>query len=69
MRPEELDYYHYLPLFFEGLREVEHPYSFFARQGIHDLLMTGCDKVLPVVPHLIRPIRGKKRYKKVNELC
>jgi len=57
--PESLDYFHYLPLFFEGLRETEHPYAFFARQGIQDLLMRGCDKdkVLPVVPHLIRPIR------------
>jgi len=55
--PETLDYHHYLPLFFEGLREIEHPYAFFARQGIHDLLVHGCDKVLPVVPHLIRPIR------------
>jgi len=52
-----LDYHHYLPLFFEGLREVDHPYAFFARVGIHDLLVNGCDKVLPVVPHLIRPIR------------
>jgi len=55
--PEKLDYRHYLPLFFEGLRECEYPYSFFAKQGVHDLLFHGCDKVLPVVPHLIRPIR------------
>lgn len=55
--PETLDYRHYLPLFFEGLRECEYPYSFFAKQGVHDLLYNGCDKVLPVVPYLIRPIR------------
>lgn len=30
---EKLDYHHYLPLFFEGLAETEHPYEFFARQG------------------------------------
>lgn len=30
---EKLDYHHYLPLFFEGLAESEHPYDFFARQG------------------------------------
>jgi len=55
--PESLEYHHYLPLFFEGLREIQHPYAFFARQGINDLLTKGCDKVLPTVPHLIRPIR------------
>jgi len=55
--PETLDFHHYLPLFFEGLRETQHPYAFFARQGINDLLSAGCDKVLPTVPHLIRPIR------------
>jgi len=55
--PQQLDFHHYLPLFFEGLREIEHPYTFFARQGIHDMLIQGCDKVLPVVPQLIRPIR------------
>lgn len=55
--PEKLDYHHYLPLFFDGLREIEHPYAMFARQGIHDMLVHGCDKVLPVVPQLIRPLR------------
>lgn len=30
---EKLDYHHYLPLFFEGLAETNHPYEFFARQG------------------------------------
>ena len=35
---EKLDYHHYLPMFFEGLRETEHPYEFFARQGVHDML-------------------------------
>ena len=59
IQPEKLDYHHYLPLFFEGLRELEHPYCFFAKQGIHDLLVHGCDKVLPVVPQLIRPLRGQ----------
>jgi len=57
--PESLDYHHYLPLFFEALRETEHPYCFFARYGIRDLLIKGCDKdkILPVVPQLIGPIR------------
>jgi hypothetical protein len=54
---EKLDYHHYLPLFFSGLCEVEEPYAFLARQGIHDLLDKGGNKVLPVVPQLIIPIK------------
>lgn len=30
---EKLDYHHYLPLFFDGLCEVEHPYAFFCAAG------------------------------------
>ena len=30
---EKLDYHHYLPLFFDGLCETQHPHEFFARQG------------------------------------
>ena len=29
---EKLDLHHYLPIFFDGLREVEVPYSFLAEQ-------------------------------------
>ena len=29
---ESLDYHYYLPLFFDGLRETQHPYVFFAVQ-------------------------------------
>ncbi|KAI9095826.1 parkin co-regulated protein-domain-containing protein [Phlyctochytrium arcticum] len=54
---EKLDYHHYLPLFFSGLCETEEPYAFLARQGIHDLLDKGGNRVLPVVPQLIIPIK------------
>ncbi|KAI8818113.1 parkin co-regulated protein-domain-containing protein [Fimicolochytrium jonesii] len=54
---DKLDYHHYLPLFFSGLCETEEPYAFLARQGIHDLLDKGGNKVLPVVPQLIIPIK------------
>ena len=30
----KLDYYRYLPIFFEGLREKQEPYKFLARQGV-----------------------------------
>lgn len=58
---EKLDYHHYLPLFFDGLCELDFPYEFFARQGIHDLLEHGGSKILPVIPQLIIPIKSKHR--------
>ncbi|XP_039385561.1 parkin coregulated gene protein isoform X4 [Mauremys reevesii] len=54
---EKLDYHHYLPLFFDGLCEMTFPYEFFARQGIHDMLEHGGNKILPVIPQLIIPIK------------
>ena len=57
---ESLDYAYYLPLLFDGLRETEHPYVFFATHGIEDLLSKGgSKKILPVVPLLIIPIKSK----------
>ncbi|XP_053917988.1 parkin coregulated gene protein isoform X3 [Cuculus canorus] len=54
---EELDYLYCLPLFFEGLCEMTFPCDFFARQGIHDMLEHGGNKVIPVIPRLITPIK------------
>ena len=54
---ELLDYHHYLPIFFSGLRELEHPYSFLAFEGVKNLLEHGGAKILPVVPQLIIPIK------------
>ncbi|KAH8056835.1 hypothetical protein JL722_7049 [Aureococcus anophagefferens] len=31
---QKLDFHHYLPIFFDGLREVEQPYAFLAEQGL-----------------------------------
>eukprot|EP00064_Thunnus_orientalis_P017921 superscaffoldBa00003952_g18007 len=53
MEIEKLVYHHYLPLFFDGLCETIHPYEFFARQGVHDMLEHGGPKILPVIPQLI----------------
>lgn len=55
----KLDYHHYLPIFMEGIREKADPYRFLAVQGVFDLLASGTAKVLPVVPQLIIPIKGK----------
>jgi hypothetical protein len=38
---EELEFSHYLPAFFDGLREEEEPYRFIAAEGVTDLLEHG----------------------------
>jgi hypothetical protein len=52
-----LDYHHYLPIFFEGIREIHDPYRFLSVQGVFDMLEKGGAKVLPVIPQLIIPIK------------
>lgn len=54
---QKLDFHHYLPIFFDGLREVEQPYAFLAEQGVYDMMSSGWQKVLPVIPQLIIPIK------------
>ena len=44
-------------MFFEGLRVSREPYTFLAYQGVLDLLKHGKDKILPVVPQLVIPIK------------
>jgi hypothetical protein len=66
---EKLDYHHYLPLFFDGLCETEHPYDFFARQGIHDMLEHGGNKILPVIPQLIVPIKNALNTRNHKVIC
>lgn len=60
-RIEELDYYHILPLFIDGLREEEEPYQFLAYQGAIELLIhqSSQEKILPVIPQLIIPLKSK----------
>eukprot|EP00757_Euglenozoa_sp_SAG-D1_P020375 gene20375-1073_t len=54
---DKLDYHHYLPIFFDGLREKNEPYYFLAVQGCYDLLEYGKQKILPTIPQLIIPIK------------
>jgi len=54
---EKLDYHHYLPIFFDGLREKEEPYRFLAVQGTFDMLEAGATKILAVIPQLIIPLK------------
>jgi len=65
-----LDYHHYLPVFFSGLREVEEPYRFIAEEGIYDMLHDGGEaKVLPVIPQLIIPLKGTSRRASCRRVC
>nr|CAD7202384.1 unnamed protein product [Timema douglasi] len=66
---EKLDYHHYLPMFFDGLCETEHPYKFFARQGIEDMLAHGGNKILPVIPQLIIPIKNALNTRNPEVVC
>ncbi|XP_068582598.1 parkin coregulated gene protein-like [Cebidichthys violaceus] len=66
---EKLDYNYYLPLFFDGLTETDHPYKFLACQGVHELLDNGGPKILPVVPQLIVPIRKALNTKNHQVMC
>eukprot|EP00931_Biecheleriopsis_adriatica_P073352 TRINITY_DN47655_c0_g1_i1.p1 TRINITY_DN47655_c0_g1~~TRINITY_DN47655_c0_g1_i1.p1 ORF type:complete len:364 (+),score=52.49 TRINITY_DN47655_c0_g1_i1:88-1092(+) len=66
---EKLDYHHYLPIFFDGLREKEDPYRFMAVTGAYDLLQRGGDKILPVVPQLIIPIKEALNTRDPQIMC
>jgi hypothetical protein len=58
----DLDYHHYLPKFFDGIREKQDPYRFLAIQGVFDMLEQGGAKVIPVIPQLIIPIKSTIEY-------
>lgn len=66
---EKLDYSLYLPLFFDGLSETQHPYKTYARQGIIDLLNHGGDKIHPVIPQLILPIKNAFNTNNLEVMC
>lgn len=66
---EKLDYHHYLPIFFDGLREKDEPYRFLALQGCYDLLAKGGAKILPTVPQLIIPLKTALNTRDPAILC
>ncbi|CAK9814804.1 Parkin coregulated gene protein [Anthophora quadrimaculata] len=65
----DLDFHHYLPLFFDGLTETEQPIKFIVEQGISDMLEHGGSKVLSVVPQLIIPIKKALNTKMPEIIC
>jgi len=66
---EKLDYHHYLPIFFDGLRELEEPFKFLASQGCYDLLAKGGSKILPTIPQLIIPIKTALNSRDPGIVC
>ena len=56
---EELDFHYYLPLFFTGLVETEDPPRFIVSAGIRDMLANGSSRIIPIIPQLVLPIKGK----------
>ena len=55
--------------FLLGLCETDHPYEFFARQGVHDMLEHGGSKILPVIPQLIIPIKNALNTRDPRVVC
>jgi len=66
---EKLDYHHYLPIFFDGLREKEEPYRFLSVQGVCDMLEHGGSKILPVIPQLIIPVKTALNTRDPQVIC
>lgn len=66
---DKLDYHHYLPIFFDGIREQQEPYKFLARQGTYDLLAKGGAKILSVIPQLIIPVKTALNTRDAEIVC
>eukprot|EP00201_Polytomella_parva_P016463 CAMPEP_0175058368 /NCGR_PEP_ID=MMETSP0052_2-20121109/11810_1 /TAXON_ID=51329 ORGANISM="Polytomella parva, Strain SAG 63-3" /NCGR_SAMPLE_ID=MMETSP0052_2 /ASSEMBLY_ACC=CAM_ASM_000194 /LENGTH=306 /DNA_ID=CAMNT_0016323743 /DNA_START=42 /DNA_END=962 /DNA_ORIENTATION=+ len=66
---EKLDYHHYLPIFFDGIREIQEPYRFLAVKGVEDMLKAGGSKILPVIPQLIIPIKTALNTRDHTVMC
>lgn len=64
-----LDYHVYLPIFVDGLREVDDPYRFLAIQGVIDMIQAAPEKLLPVVPQLILPINNALGTREPDIIC
>ena len=65
----KLDYHVYLPIFVDGLREVDDPYRFLSIQGVIDMIQAAPEKLLPVVPQLILPINAALATREPDIIC
>eukprot|EP00818_Percolomonas_sp_WS_P010003 CAMPEP_0117449812 /NCGR_PEP_ID=MMETSP0759-20121206/8137_1 /TAXON_ID=63605 /ORGANISM="Percolomonas cosmopolitus, Strain WS" /LENGTH=325 /DNA_ID=CAMNT_0005242297 /DNA_START=1238 /DNA_END=2215 /DNA_ORIENTATION=- len=66
---KRLDYHHYLPIFFDGLREKEEPYRFLAVEGTFNLLQAGGAKIVNCIPQLIIPIKTALNTRDPEIIC
>lgn len=66
---EKLDYHHYLPIFFDGLREKVDPYRFLAVEGTLNLLERGGSKIVNCIPQLIIPIKEALNTRDPEIVC
>ncbi|XP_055904399.1 parkin coregulated gene protein homolog [Eupeodes corollae] len=65
--PDKLDYCYYLPIFVDGLSEYDSQLRHIALYAAMDLILRGPNKILPVVPKLILPLKRafNTRVKKI----
>jgi len=68
-RIDDLDFHIYLPIFCDGLREVDDPYRFLAVQGVIDMIEAAPDKVLPVVPQIVMPLKAALSTRDPTIIC
>ncbi|EFX79544.1 hypothetical protein DAPPUDRAFT_33980, partial [Daphnia pulex] len=66
---DTLDYEHYLPLFLDGLCETQHPHEFLARKGAEDLITRAPDRVTPLLPVIIPPLRRALNTRNPRVIC
>ncbi|KAF1331441.1 putative mitochondrial protein, partial [Globisporangium splendens] len=65
----KLDYAHYLPMFMEGLRDLDEPYQFPALNGTMDLLEKGENRTLACLAHLILTMKQNLMTRHPTVLC
>lgn len=67
----KLDYRHYLPIFFDGLREKEEPYRFFAVEGTMQMLADpwSKQKIVNCIPQLIIPMKTALNTRDPEIMC
>lgn len=66
---DKLDYFHYLPIFIDGIRDISEPYKFLARQGTYDLLSKNHTKILACIPQLIIPLKSCLNTRHIEIVC
>ena len=67
---EKLNLQHYLPLFVDGVREQQQPYMCLATEGAEALVKAtaGTDRLLPLVPQLILPLKHGLETREVKTM-